>query len=105
MTRPLRIDVEGGWYHVMSRGIERRVIFPDESYCAHFLELLGSMSERFAVEAEVRDTSKHMIPLKNLSGGSSARFLGAIKVNIWPKCGVRPHPAWQIGGFSAESYV
>lgn len=50
MTRPLRIDVEGGWYHVMSRGIERREIFPDESYCVHFLELLGSMSERFAVE-------------------------------------------------------
>jgi len=22
MSRPLRIDVEGGWYHVMSRGIE-----------------------------------------------------------------------------------
>jgi len=22
MARPLRIDVDGGWYHVMSRGIE-----------------------------------------------------------------------------------
>ena len=50
MARPLRIDVEGGWYHVMSRGIERRTIFVDDSYCAHFLELLGEMSERFGVE-------------------------------------------------------
>jgi REP element-mobilizing transposase RayT len=50
MARPLRIDVEGGWYHVMSRGIEQRAIFLDDSYCAHFLDLLGEMTERFAVE-------------------------------------------------------
>lgn len=50
MARPLRIDVEGGWYHVMSRGIERRTIFPDDSFCVHFLDLLGGMSERFGVE-------------------------------------------------------
>ena len=50
MARPLRIDVEGGWYHVMSRGIERRTIFLDDSYCLHFLDLLGEMSERFIVE-------------------------------------------------------
>lgn len=50
MARPLRIDVEGGWYHVMSRGIERRTIFLDDSFCLHFLDLLGEMSERFCVE-------------------------------------------------------
>jgi len=50
MARPLRINVEGGWYHVMSRGIERRTIFLDDSYCAHFLDLLGEMTERFGVE-------------------------------------------------------
>ena len=50
MARPLRIDVEGGWYHVMSRGIECRVIFLDDSFCMHFLDLLGEMSERFGVE-------------------------------------------------------
>jgi REP element-mobilizing transposase RayT len=50
MARPLRIDIEGGWYHVMSRGIERRVIFLDDSFCLHFLDLLGEMSERFGVE-------------------------------------------------------
>ena len=50
MARPLRIDVEGGWYHVMSRGIERRPIFPDDSFCLHFLDLLGEMTARFGVE-------------------------------------------------------
>ena len=50
MARPLRIDIEGGWYHVMSRGIERRVIFLDDSFRFHFLDLLGEMSERFVVE-------------------------------------------------------
>ena len=50
MARPLRIDIEGGWYHVMSRGIERRVIFLDDSFCLHFLDLLGEMSVRFGVE-------------------------------------------------------
>lgn len=50
MTRPLRIDVEGGWYHVMSRGIERRPIYLDDSFCLHFLDLLGDMSDRFGVE-------------------------------------------------------
>lgn len=50
MARPLRIDVEGGWYQVMSRGIERRTIFVDASYCEHFLDLLGEMTERFSVK-------------------------------------------------------
>jgi hypothetical protein len=27
MARPLRIDLEGGWYHVINRGLERRRIF------------------------------------------------------------------------------
>jgi putative transposase len=50
MVRPLRIDLEGGWYHVMSRGTERRTIFIDKSYCFPFLELLGEMSGRYGVE-------------------------------------------------------
>ena len=41
MTRPLRIDVVGGWYHVMARGIECRSVFRDDRDNAHFLELAG----------------------------------------------------------------
>ena len=49
MARPLRILVSDGWYHVTARGIERRVIFPDEACCRHFLELLKEMSGRCQV--------------------------------------------------------
>ena len=29
MARPLRINIPDGWYHVMSRGLEKRLIFED----------------------------------------------------------------------------
>ena len=50
MARPLRVDVEGGWYHITARGIERRVIFCGKSYYRHFLELLEEMGSRYCVE-------------------------------------------------------
>ena len=49
MARPLRIDLKNGWYHVLNRGVERRLIFPDEQANLHFLELLGSFPARFGV--------------------------------------------------------
>ena len=53
MARPLRVNLEGGWYHVMHRGIERRRIFEDVRDHEHFLELLGEVVEqyRFVVHA------------------------------------------------------
>ena len=50
MARPVRVDVEGGWYHVTSRGIERRAIFEDVREHEHFVELLPEMGERYGVE-------------------------------------------------------
>ena len=50
MARPVRVDVEGGWYHVTARGIERRAIFGDVRDHEHFLELLPAMGERYGVE-------------------------------------------------------
>jgi len=50
MSRPVRVDVEGGWYHVSARGIERRPIFEDVRDHEHFLELLPAMGERYGVE-------------------------------------------------------
>jgi len=49
MTRPLRVDVAGGWYHVTARGTERRELFGDAREHTHFLELLEAMVERYAV--------------------------------------------------------
>ena len=50
MSRPLRVDIRGGWYHVVNRGIDRRRIFDDRRDYLHFLELLGEVAERYLVE-------------------------------------------------------
>ena len=50
MVRPSRIDVEGGWYQVVNRGIERRSIFKKQGSYAHFLELPSKMPERFELK-------------------------------------------------------
>ena len=73
MTRPLRVDVADGWYHVTSRGIERRAIFQNDREHEHFLDLLGEMVDRFRVvlHAHVElDNHYHLIvqtPEANLS--------------------------------------
>jgi len=73
MARPLRVDVENGWYHVTSRGIERCSIFENDAEHVHFLELLEAMVERFrvVVHAHVElDNHYHLImqtPEANLS--------------------------------------
>ncbi|HPA17838.1 MAG TPA: transposase [Verrucomicrobiae bacterium] len=50
MARPVRFEVEGGWYHVTARGVERRDIFRDDGDREGFLERVGGMAERFGVE-------------------------------------------------------
>ncbi len=44
------MDVEGGWYHITARGIERRTIFEDRPDHEHFLELLADLPERYGAE-------------------------------------------------------
>src|SRR5258707_6131192 len=49
MARPTRLDIGGGWYHVLNRGIEKRVIFRDASGYQHFCGLIASLPQRFGV--------------------------------------------------------
>jgi putative transposase len=49
MARATRINVRGGWYHVTTRGTERKVIFGDARAYGHFCDLLAEMVERFGV--------------------------------------------------------
>src|ERR1051325_2739558 len=49
MSRPLRIERAGGWYHLTARGNERRAIFRDDRDRAHFCELLGQMVSLYRV--------------------------------------------------------
>jgi REP element-mobilizing transposase RayT len=50
MGRPWRIEYPGALYHVLSRGNERREIFFGGADRYMFLDILGEMSGRFAVE-------------------------------------------------------
>lgn len=47
MSRPLRIEFEGAWYHVMNRGARGRTIFKDDFHREYFLSLLKEVSDRF----------------------------------------------------------
>lgn len=49
MARPLRIDIEDGWYHVTSRGLERRSIFTEDRERQHFVDLLEAAVEMHRV--------------------------------------------------------
>lgn len=64
MSRPLRIDRAGGWYHVMARGINRQRIFQDDADRCHWVELLAEMSKRFRLRAHgyaLLDNHYHLI--------------------------------------------
>ncbi len=50
MARPLRIEYEGAWYHVMNRGAGRRQVFKTDSQRRRFLSLLGETADRFNAE-------------------------------------------------------
>lgn len=50
MARPLRIEYPGAYYHVTSRGNERRAIFADDTDKRRFLEILETTSNLFGAE-------------------------------------------------------
>ncbi len=47
MTRPLRINIENGLYHVTSRGNERKSIFTSKDDRNSFLEILAKVVDRY----------------------------------------------------------
>ena len=50
MPRPLRIQYDDAYYHVMNRGRGRKTIFPDEDYYKAFLTSLAEAHHRFGLE-------------------------------------------------------
>ena len=47
VSRPPRLEVPGGFFHVVARGNERSLIFLDDVDRERFLELLQGTAERF----------------------------------------------------------
>lgn len=50
MSRPLRIEYEGAWYHVMNRGANRCKIFLDYECYQIFLTLFAEITDIFGIE-------------------------------------------------------
>ncbi len=50
MSRPLRIEFSGAWYHVMNRGRRRENIFLDSKDYQTFIELLQETDERWNIK-------------------------------------------------------
>jgi REP element-mobilizing transposase RayT len=64
MSRPLRIERAGGWYHLTARGNERRPIYRDDKDRWHFCELLAELVARFRVRLhayELMDNHYHLL--------------------------------------------
>ncbi len=49
MSRPLRVEIPDGWYHVMNRGLRRHTTFADDADHATFLETLAEACQMFGV--------------------------------------------------------
>jgi REP element-mobilizing transposase RayT len=50
MARLARLEIADGWYHVINRGHERRVIYRDRRCYEDFLNRLGQVPQRFGVK-------------------------------------------------------
>lgn len=75
MSRPLRIEYPGAFYHLTSRGNARQAIFLDDTDREILLDVLGSMVERFGWRIHaycLMGNHYHLLaetPQPNLSGG------------------------------------
>jgi len=49
-VRHARLEIPNGWYHVMNRGHQRKVIFRVRRCYEDFLQRLGQFPERFGVK-------------------------------------------------------
>jgi len=73
MSRPLRIEFNNAWYHVMNRGAGRKTIFKYNYHRKMFLDLLEEATKMFQAEIHaycLMDNHYHLLiktPLGNLS--------------------------------------
>ena len=75
MSRALRIEYDGAWYHVMNRGQERRSIFRGDGDKKAFLKLLNEISEIYSVEIHafsLMDNHYHLLIHTPVAGLSRA---------------------------------
>ena len=62
MARPLRIEYPGAFYHVTSRGNERKDVFKSQRDREKFIEYLASATERFT--SNIKNITESRFPLQ-----------------------------------------
>ena len=74
MSRPLRLELSGGLYHVTSRGNRREDIFVDDADREAWLEILARCCERFnwAIHAWCQMTNHYHLVIETAEGNLSA---------------------------------
>jgi len=76
MTRPIRIEYAGAWYHVTCRGNERRAIFRDDADRRKLLEQLAESQELYDVEVHAYVLmSNHFHLLVKIRQANLQRFM------------------------------
>ncbi len=76
MSRPLRIEYESAWYHVMNRGLNRRQIFSGDEDFVLFIKTLFESCELFNVFVSaycLMNTHYHIVI--NTPEGNISRFM------------------------------
>jgi REP element-mobilizing transposase RayT len=85
MARPLRMDYPDTFYHVLSRGNERKEIFRDEKDHLRFLDTLGKMVKRFKLEVHAYVLMKNyfhlLVHTKRLI--SHVLSSGSVSYSVW----------------------
>jgi REP element-mobilizing transposase RayT len=86
MARPLRIEKAGGWYHVTSRGNERKRIYRDDRDREHFLGLIAEMVCRFHVRLHcyvLMDNHYHLLlELREANLSRAVQWLN-VSYSVW----------------------
>jgi putative transposase len=99
MARPLRRNIEDGWYHVFHRATQRGRIVVDDRDRKHFLDLLKKVHEQYRVIIHaycLMDTHYHAIvqtPDANLS--AAMQWLGQSHAAWYNARHDRVGPFWQ----------
>jgi len=99
MPRPLRIEYEGAWYHVMNRGLDKQNIFDTKQHYEFFLRLLSETSLNYEIEIHaycLMTNHYHLLirtPLANLS--KAMQYLGSIYTQEYNKFTSRDGPLFK----------
>lgn len=99
MPRPLRIEFDNAWYHVMNRGANRQLIFVKKYHRKLFYTLLSEIVDRYKIEIHsfcLMDNHYHLLiktPFANL--GKAMRHLDGLYTQRFNRVEQRDGPLFR----------